>query len=122
MVSENRISFDAVPEMLASIAKRLEVIEAKVDHLMQPLAPEVKDEWLNLKELCRYLPSHPAEQTVYGWTSTHFIPFHKQGKNIAFRKSEIDEWLCQGKKKSQLDLQREAADFVNRKNNKNRKL
>ena len=93
MMNESRISFDAMPEMLAAIAQKLESIETKVDNLTIPSNNEEKDEWFNLKGLCDYLPSHPAEQTVYGWTSTHFIPFHKKGKSIAFRKSEIDQWL-----------------------------
>ena len=39
-MTENKISFDAMPEMLATIAKRLEVIETKVDHLSQPQSHE----------------------------------------------------------------------------------
>ena len=114
-MQNERISFDAMPEMLAAIAQKLESIEAKVDNLTTPSNKEEKDEWLNLKGLCEYLPSHPAEQTVYGWTSNHLIPYHKRGKSISFRKSEIDQWLCQGKKRSLMDIQHEAEDFVNNK-------
>lgn len=117
-MQNERISFDAMPEMLAAIAQKLESIETKVDNLTIPSNNEEKDEWFNLKGLCDYLPSHPAEQTVYGWTSTHFIPFHKKGKSIAFRKSEIDQWLQQGRRKSQEDLMLEASQFINRKKNK----
>ena len=118
MMNESRISFDAMPEMLAAIAQKLESIESKVDNLTIPSNKEEKDEWFNLKGLCDYLPSHPAEQTVYGWTSTHFIPFHKKGKSIAFRKSEIDQWLQQSHRKSKSDLMLEASQFVNRKKGK----
>jgi hypothetical protein len=111
---DSRITFDEMPAMLATIAERLKSIEDKVNHLTLPQQEE-KDEWFNIKGLCEYLPSHPAEQTVYGWTSTHFIPFHKRGKNIAFRKSEIDQWLGQGMKKSLQDIQRDAQEFVNHK-------
>lgn len=118
MMNESRISFDAMPEMLAAIAQKLESIESKVDNLTIPSNKEEKDEWFNLKGLCDYLPSHPAEQTVYGWTSTHFIPFHKKGKSIAFRKSEIDQWLQQGHRRSKAELMLEASQFVNRKKGK----
>lgn len=73
------------------------------------------DQWMNLKELCEYLPSHPAEQTVYGWTSCHQIPYHKRGKRIVFLKSEIDEWLHDGKHKSQKELADDAAKFISTK-------
>ena len=117
-MQNERISFDAMPEMLAAIAQKLESIETKVDHLTIPSNKEETDEWFNLKRLCEYLPSHPAEQTVYGWTSNHLIPYHKRGKSIAFRKSEIDNWLCQGKKKSLHDIRQEADSYVNNKKKK----
>lgn len=81
-MQNERISFDAMPEMLAAIAQKLESIETKVDHLTIPPNKDEKDEWFNLKGLCDYLPSHPAEQTVYGWTSTHFIPFIRKARAL----------------------------------------
>lgn len=117
-MQETKISFDAMPEMQAAIAQKLESIETKVDNLTIPSNKEEKDEWLNLKGLCEYLPSHPAEQTVYGWTSNHLITYHKRGKSIAFRKSEIDNWLQQGQRKSKADLMQEASQFINKKKDK----
>ena len=70
---------------------------------------------MNLKELREYLPSHPAEQTVYGWTSCHQIPFHKKGKRIMFLKSEIDDWLHDGKMNLQKELEQEAENFIKSK-------
>ena len=40
---------------------------------------------------------------------------YKKGKSIVFRKSEIDEWLRNGKRKSMGDLEKEAQAFVNSK-------
>ena len=113
-MAEQTYSFDAMPKLLADIMDKLEVLEKKVDQL-QTSSPETPDTWLNLKDLCKYLPNHPAEQTVYGWTSTHFIPYHKKGKNVVFLKSEIDRWLTDGKKKSMRDIEEEAAAYVNSK-------
>ena len=113
-MAETTYSFDAMPKILADIVQRLEVMERKIDAL-QSFPREETDAWLNLKDLCNYLPNHPAEQTVYGWTSTHFIPYHKKGKSIVFLKSEIDEWLRNGKRKSMGDLEKDALTFVNSK-------
>ena len=111
-MAETTYSFDAMPRILADIVSKLEVVERKIDSLQS--TPKVEtDAWLSLKDLCKYLPNHPAEQTVYGWTSTHFIPFHKKGKSIVFLKSEIDEWLRNSKRKSVGDLEKEAQAFVN---------
>lgn len=49
---------------------------------------------------------------VYGWTSNRTIPFHKNGKSILFRKSEIDAWLMQTSRKSVNDIYDEARTYV----------
>ena len=97
---------------------KLNKLDSKIDGLNN--IPQIRpaDQWMNLKDLCEYLPSHPAEQTVYGWTSCHQIPFHKRGKRIMFLKSEIDAWLHDGKRKSQKELAEEAAQFINAKRNR----
>lgn len=109
------LSFDAVPSVLADIVQKLEVMEQKLDALHLLSEKETGDTWLSLKDLCNYLPNHPSEQTVYSWTSTRFIPYHKQDKRITFLKSEIDEWLRNGKRKSAADLAHDAQEFVSSK-------
>lgn len=76
---------------------------------------------MNIEELRKYLPSHPAKQTVYGWVNQKKIPYYKgkNGKQLSFLKSEIDEWMKDGSHKSLDDLQREAVAFVTRKHNPN---
>ena len=107
-----------LPKAMSWMMDKLNKLDSKIDGLNN--IPQIRpaDQWMNLKELCEYLPSHPAEQTVYGWTSCHQIPFHKRGKRIMFLKSEIDAWLHDGKRKSQKELAEEAAQFINAKRNR----
>ena len=105
-MEDKNITFEDLPKAMSWMMDKLNKLDSPAD------------QWMNLKELCEYLPSHPAEQTVYGWTSCHQIPFHKRGKRIMFLKSEIDAWLHDGKRKSQKELAEEAAQFVNSKRNK----
>lgn len=111
-MSETNLKFDDLPKALAWIIDKLKDLEHKVDGLVPRTKEAPPDEWLNLRELCDYLPSHPAFQTVYGWTSCHQIPYHKKGKRIMFLKSEIDDWLHSGKMKSQRELEQEASNFI----------
>ena len=106
-------SFEAMSWMM----DKLNELDSKIDGLNNQNQSVPTEQWMNLKELCEYMPSHPAEQTVYGWTSCHLIPFHKRGKRIMFLKSEIDEWLHAGKIKSEKDLENEAAQFIKSKRN-----
>jgi excisionase family DNA binding protein len=56
------------------------------------------DCWFDLVEFCNYHPDKPKPATVYGWVFAGKIPVNKGGKKLRFLKSEIDEWLKQGKK------------------------
>ena len=58
-------SFDAMPQLMASILEKLETLEQKFDVLQSNNNVEA-DAWFSLQDLCNYLPNHPAEQTVYG--------------------------------------------------------
>ena len=117
-MEDKNIRFEDLPKAMSWMMDKLNKLDSKIDGLNN--IPQVRpaDQWMNLKELCEYLPSHPAEQTVYGWTSCHQIPFHKRGKRIMFLKSEIDAWLHEGKRKSQKELAEEAAQFIKSKRNR----
>ena len=120
MMTESRISFDAMPQMLADIAEKLMSIEAKVDNLTVPLQDVGKDEWFNLKGLCDYLPSHPAEQTVYGWTSTHFIPFHKKERILPSLSLKLTNGYSKAiGKASQISCWRQANSLIRKSSSNN---
>lgn len=110
-MSTEGLSFDVMPQMMANILKKLETLEQKFDALQSNNNVEA-DAWFSLQDLCNYLPNHPAEQTVYGWTSNRTIPYYKNGKSIVFRKSEIDSWLMQSARKSTPDIYDEARAYV----------
>ena len=116
-MTEKNITFEDLPKAMTWMMDKLNELTSKVDNINNQSVLPQTNQWMNLKELCEYLPYHPAEQTVYGWTSCHQIPFHKRGKRIMFLKSEIDTWLHDGKIKSQKELEAEAAQFIKSKRN-----
>ena len=115
IMSEKNITFEDMPKAMSWMMDKLNELDSKIDGLNNSPQTAPSEIWMNLKELREYLPSHPAEQTVYGWTSCHQIPFHKKGKRIMFLKSEIDDWLHDGKMKSQKELEHEAEKFIKSK-------
>jgi excisionase family DNA binding protein len=64
-----------------------------------------KTGFLNLKEAANYL--NLAKQTIYGLTSKNEIPFLKRGKKLYFKKSELENWINEGKRKSVAELKKE---------------
>jgi excisionase family DNA binding protein len=73
------------------------------------------DRWLDLNELCIYHPDKPSKPTVYGWVNAGTIPVHKGGKKLRFLKSEIDNWLRQGRKKTLTETASEADQYCKTK-------
>ncbi|MBR4130686.1 MAG: helix-turn-helix domain-containing protein [Bacteroidaceae bacterium] len=114
-------TFDMIPMLMANLLEDNKILSAKLDAINKKIASSVansskdEDQRMDVTEVQKYIPGHPAVQTIYGWTSNSLIPYHKVGKRIYFVKSELDAWLSQEQHKSQDDLRREAEEYVNKK-------
>lgn len=103
-------------KVVKALIEKLDSIDAKLSKMFASSQDEAGHTWLNVFELQNYLPSHPKKQTIYSWTSTRKIPFHKKGRSIMFDKAEIDAWLQDSEHvKSTEDIAREAIEFINNK-------
>jgi excisionase family DNA binding protein len=71
---------------------------------------------LNFNEVAIY--TGLSKSYLYKLTSTAGIPCYKpQGKQIYFNKQEIDQWLLQNRKATNLELDSQASTFVTLKSN-----
>jgi excisionase family DNA binding protein len=71
---------------------------------------------LNFNEVAIY--TGLSKSYLYKLTSTAGIPCYKpQGKQIYFNKQEIDLWLLQNRKATNLELENQASTFVTLKSN-----
>lgn len=119
--SNNVPTFDMIPMLMANLLEDNKILSAKIDALNKKInmsLPANKkgddNERMDVTEAQKYIPSHPAVQTIYGWTSNGQIPYHKIGKRIYFVKSELDDWMSNGQHKSNDDLRKEAEEYVKR--------
>lgn len=85
----------------------------KVLSTQQTEQPTETDSWFDLNELCIYHPDKPSKPTVYGWVNAGTIPVHKGGKKLRFLKSEIDNFLREGRKKNLHEIAAEADKHLN---------
>ncbi|MCM1139999.1 MAG: helix-turn-helix domain-containing protein [Muribaculum sp.] len=119
-----RPTFNDIPELMMALMDKVDRLGELVHMHFQAGSDTDERIWFNVDGLRKYLPSHPRRQTIYSWTSTRRIPFHKKGRSIMFDKDEIDAWLQDSNHmKSDAELGREAEEFINRKriNNKLKK-
>jgi len=99
----------SIPEVRLLFRQELETYFSGKE--AQPQQPDT-DRWLNLTELCEYLPDKPVKPTVYGWVHHRVIPCHRKGKKLYFLKSEIDTWLKAGRKKTYAETANEAEQYL----------
>ena len=48
-----------------------------------------------------------AKQTIYGLTSRREIPHFKRGKGIRFRRSELEQWMLENRRKTVAEISNE---------------
>lgn len=101
------LTFNELPQAISQLREDMAIIkQLLLDKGAEPQSELNK--WYDLSELCDYLPDKPAKATIYSYVHKMEIPFHKGQKKLRFLKSEIDEWLKTGKRKTHAEIAKEA--------------
>jgi hypothetical protein len=103
-MNNTEISFNDLPRAVGQLLRDIEAIKLALQ-AKSDLPQQEADIWFDLNGLIQYLPDHPKRATVYGWISKQLIPYHKTAgrKQLSFLKSDIDEWMKDGKRKTLTD-------------------
>lgn len=108
------LTLETLPKAFAQLTNEVSEIKRLLLEKSNEQPAEI-NRWFDLNELCIYHPDKPSKPTVYGWVNAGTIPVHKGGKKLRFLKSEIDNWLMQGRKKTFEETAIEAEYFLKSK-------
>ena len=111
----SELSFNDLPLAVNQIQEEL----IHIKHLLiniSNLDNVSQDKWLNINDLCKYLPGNPAKPTIYSKLWKREIPGHKKGKNWFFLKSEIDQYLKSGRIKTKSEIEENSISYLKFKN------
>lgn len=86
-----------------------------ISEIPQAEQPTESDRWFDVPEIQNYHPDRPSRATVYSWVHNGLIPCHKGAKKLRFLKSEIDNWLMEGSKKTLAETASEADQYLIKK-------
>jgi len=103
--------FEIIIEKLNNIENLLLEITDGQRGISNPKKPDV--EFMNVTQVAEYLSL--AKQTIYHLVHKMEIPNYKQGKRLYFKKLDIDEWLTKTRRKTRVEIEQEAADYLIRK-------
>lgn len=109
------LTLETLPKAFTSLAQDVTEIKRLLLERSNE-KPTEEDRWFDLNELCAYHPDKPSKPTVYSWVRDGLIPCHKGAKKLRFLKSEIDNWIKQGKRKTLAETSDEADSYIRSKN------
>ncbi|TXK45826.1 helix-turn-helix domain-containing protein [Pontibacter qinzhouensis] len=96
-------TFEQLPQALSLLHEKINRIERLLTE-QQPLVE--KEMLLNVSQAAAFL--HLSVATLYTKVSCREVPFSKRGKRLYFRKSELEEWVRQGRRKTVSEIRQEA--------------
>ena len=68
------------------------------------------NELMNVQQVAEYLTL--SVQTIYGLVHKMEIPNSKRGKRLYFKRTDIDDWIGQSKRKTVAEIEQEASNYL----------
>lgn len=102
------LSFNDMPHAIEFLVDRILSMSEQIEVISEKIGQTIPDQWMTIDDLATYLPDKPSVQTVYTWVGQKLIPYNKVGKRLYFLKSDIDDWLKNGRRKTAAEIAIEA--------------
>lgn len=68
------------------------------------------NELMNVQQVAEYLTL--SVQTIYGLVHKMEIPNSKRGKRLYFKRTDIDDWIGQSRRKTRVEIEQEASNYL----------
>ncbi|WP_320112279.1 helix-turn-helix domain-containing protein [Draconibacterium orientale] len=96
------LTFEQIPEAIGRLEKSQERIEKLVTQLTENASIDTNiDKLLTVSEAAEFLSL--SVPTIYTMVHKGQIPYNKKTKRLYFLKSQLTEWIKQGREVSELD-------------------
>lgn len=92
---------------------RDEVRQALREFGHNPAKDNSENDLLNIQEVAQKL--NLAVPSIYGLVHRRQIPYIKRGKKLIFENSQVEEWLKNGRQKTIYDSEKEAENYLYKK-------
>ena len=108
------LPFEKLPEAVTMLRKEIGELKSLIIESRAETNNEQIEKLLTVDEAAEFLSL--TVPTIYSKVSKRELPFMKRGKRLYFSSSELMEYLKQGRKKSNAEIEREAEAYLS--NNK----
>lgn len=96
--------FENLPNAIAELQRGQSELKALLQNKANP-QPEIETP-LNIKEISKL--TELSVPTLYGYVQRNEMPYYKKGNRLKFFKSEIINWIKEGKVKSVSEIEADA--------------
>ncbi len=107
----NKLNFEDLPDAVTRLTQEISDLKRLFQLQVKEVQPE-SNKWLDLEGLVQYDPEKRSKATFYGYVHRRSIPFHKRSKKLLFLKSEIDQWLKEGRKQTLSEIELDAGQHL----------
>ncbi len=101
-------SFDQLPRAVSELHQKLDSIQDLLLESRQAVPQAI--ELMTISQAAEFLKL--SVQTLYGKVCHREIPVSKKGKRLYFYKSELEEWIKSGKKKTMNEIREQLPSLV----------
>ncbi|SMO71747.1 DNA binding domain-containing protein, excisionase family [Chryseobacterium rhizoplanae] len=101
-------TFEQLPSVIAKLEVKLDRIETLL--LENGYKIPAEDDYIGAKEACRLLKL--SLPTLYTKVCHRELPFYKKGNRLHFSRTELLDWIKEGKKKSITEINKSAKEIA----------
>jgi excisionase family DNA binding protein len=103
------MTFDSLPKAVTQLINKVDNLERLLMERAISDKPKT-DTIFDIGEAADYC--RLSKPTLYSLVSQRSIPFSKKGKRLYFSEMDLLDWIKQGRRKTQTELQEEAANYI----------
>jgi len=108
---EQHLTFDKLPEAVTMLTKEVSELKRLLIEKQEQTLTDQPEQFLTIDEVATLL--HLTKPTIYSKVSKNELPgVCKQGKRLYFDRQTIIDWIKQGRKKSNAEIEQEAKAYL----------
>ena len=112
---EDNLTFDKLPEAVTMLTKEVSELKRLFIEKQDKKPTKQEEKFLTVQESAQFL--NLTVPTIYSKVSKGELPVMKRGKRLYFSSLELMEYLKEGRKKSNAEIEKEAEAYLSNKKN-----
>ncbi|MRI02100.1 helix-turn-helix domain-containing protein [Kriegella sp. EG-1] len=101
------LKFEQLPSVVSILTNEVRELKALILNKAEPSNIETP---LNIKEVAKL--TELSVPTLYGYVQRNEIPYYKKGNRLKFFKTEIIDWIKEGRQKTLNEVEASADTFL----------